>query len=572
MNNKPYNVLAINPGHNGSAAFLSDGELIYYAEEERYSRLKYDGNPFRAMLQVLINNHVDELVIGGTNPNLPKLPWTNEDPYTALVRKFNPQLKITNIGSLHHLGHAAAAFYNSGFTSAAAVVVDGAGSVHTEKMGDSENASSISGYETETIYHCSYPHEFNAIYKRYSDGSLAYYDNGIQEFDGSVTITKAYEAVSNYLGFGYIEAGKTMGLAPYGTDDDNIPDFFIQGKGNRNLLLPQYPAGAVIDENRFSYLRRFVEPKTWHNDFSLIRDVDKNLAYKVQKQTEEMMFALIQRAIDSTGETNIVISGGYGLNCVANYKYLKKFPDIKFYIDPIAHDGGTAIGLAKYAWYQHSKSLDTKPLKSVYLGAPPDYNQLPLLAKQVPSLVVEDATSDVVASLLTQGNIIGLFQGTAEGGPRALGNRSLIYDPRATNGKDIVNRVKMREWFRPFAGSVLEEHAHEYFDMAGLENSPFMMYAVDVLPEKVLEIPAVSHVDNTCRVQTVSKESNPQYYELIKAFHDKTGIPLILNTSLNLAGQPLVDSVLDAIVTLINSNIDYMYFADIGKLVHINRE
>lgn len=572
MSNKPYNVLAINPGHNGSAAFLSDGELIYYAEEERYSRLKYDGNPFRAMLQVLINNHVDELVIGGTSPNLPKLPWTSEDPYTALVRKFNPQLKITNIGSLHHLGHAAAAFYNSGFNSAAAVVVDGAGSVHTEKMGDADNAGTISGYETETIYHCSYPHEFNAIYKRYSDGSLAYYDNGIQEFDGSVTITKAYEAVSNYLGFGYIEAGKTMGLAPYGTDDDNIPDFFVNGKGNRNLLLPQYPAGAIIDENRFSYLRRFVEPKTWHNDFSLVRDVDKNLAYKVQKQTEEMMFALIQRAIDSTGETNIVISGGYGLNCVANYKYLKKFPGIKFYIDPIAHDGGTAIGLAKYAWYQHSKSLDAKPLRSVYLGAPPDYNQLSLLVKQVPSLVVEDATYDVVASLLNEGNIIGLFQGAAEGGPRALGNRSLIYDPRAINGKDIVNRVKMREWFRPFAGSVLEEHAHEYFDMAGLESSPFMMYAVDVLPEKVSEIPAVSHVDNTCRVQTVSKESNPQYYELIKAFHNKTGTPLILNTSLNLAGQPLVDSVLDAIVTLINSDIDYMYFADIGKLVHINRE
>lgn len=279
-----YSILAINPGHNGSAALVVDGELIYYTEEERLSRSKYDGNPFRAMLQVLVNHSVDELVIGGTDPQLAELPWTREDAYTALARKFNPNIKVTRMGHLHHLGHAASAFYNSGFETAAAVIVDGAGSFHREQT--SENGPVVGGYETETIYQCAYPHEFNAVYKRYSDGGTGmYYDNGIQEFDGSVTVTKAYEAASYYLGFGFIEAGKTMGLAPYGKDDDLIPPFFINGKGNRNLLLSMYPMGAAIDENRFPYLKRFGQFE-WHADPDQVRAQDKNIAFMVQQATE----------------------------------------------------------------------------------------------------------------------------------------------------------------------------------------------------------------------------------------------------------------------------------------------
>lgn len=566
MTDKKYNIMAINPGHNGSAALISDGELVFYSEEERFSRLKYDGNPFRVMLHILINNHVDELVIGGTNPALAKLPWTGEDAYSALTRKFNPNVKITNMGNLHHLGHAASAFYNSGFETAVAVIVDGAGSYHQERMGD-ETAPLVGGFETETIYHCSYPHEFNAVYKRYSDGASQYYDNGIQEFDSSVTITKAYEAVSNYLGFGFIEAGKTMGLAPYGEPDAKIPPFFVSGKGNKNLLIPSYPAGAIIDENRFPYLRRFANPAEWHNDFNQVRDVEKNLAFSVQAETEAMMCNLIQKAIDLTGETNVVISGGYGLNCVANYKYLQRFPGIQFYIDPIAHDGGTAIGLARHAWHNYSGNTTPSPLQSVYIGAAPDYNQLVIATNQIPQLTVTDATPDMIAELLIDQKIVALYQGRAEGGPRALGNRSLLFDPRAVDGKDIVNRVKLREWFRPFAGSVLLEHASEWFDMAGLESSPYMMYAVDVKEEKIGQVPAVSHVDNTCRVQTVAKSDNKHFYELISAFYEKTQVPMLMNTSLNLAGQPLVESVFDALMTLFNSDIDYLYMPEIGKVI-----
>jgi carbamoyltransferase len=469
------------------------------------------------------------------------------------------------LGHLHHLGHAASTFYGSGFETAAALIVDGAGSFHQESMG--ENMPSTGGFETETIYHCAYPHDFNAVYKRYAEGNAAYYDNGIQEFDNSVTITKAFEAVSDYLGFGFIEAGKTMGLAPYGEDDDNIPSFFINNKGNKNLLIPRYPAGAHIDENRNPYLKRFVDPREWHNDFNLVRDVDKNLAWRVQKEVEEQMYDLIQKAVDITGETNIVISGGFGLNCVANYKFVKKFPNLNFYVDPIAHDGGTAIGLAKYAWFIHSKDVTSSPLTSVYLSTAPDYTQLDAITQQVPQLIVQDVVSEDVAQLIVDGNIVALFQGRAEGGPRALGNRSILFDPRRQDGKDFVNRVKNREWFRPFAGSCLEEHANEWFDMAGMDSSPFMMYAVDVREDKVLQIPAVTHVDNTCRVQTVNREQNTHYYNLINAFYSKTGVPLLFNTSFNLAGEPLVESMFDAMVTLFNSEIEYLYLPDIGKLV-----
>ena len=561
-----YSILAINPGHNGSAALVVNGEILYYLEEERLSRLKYDGNPFRAMLTAMQSHSIDELIIGGTTDQLHQLPWTNEDSYTALVRKFNPNVKITKMGHLHHLGHAACAFYGSGFETAAAVIVDGAGSIHAEQIAQTNQM--IQGYETESIYACSYPHEFNAVYKRYSngDGNSVYYDNGIQEFDGSVTITKAYEAVSNYLGFGFIEAGKTMGLAPYGTFDENIPEFFVNSKGNKNLLIPRYPAGALIDEDRYPYLKRYLDPSEWHRDFNLARDVDKNIAWHVQRDTEQQMFDLIQKAVDITGETNIVISGGYGLNCVANFKYIKRFPELNFYIDPISHDGGTALGLARYAWHQYSKSLETKKLKSIYFGTQPDYTSLDAIIRDNP-LTMESVNSDDVARLLEQGNIVALFHGRSEGGPRALGNRSILFDPRNPDGKEIVNRVKMREWFRPFAGSVLEEDAKEWFDIG---NSPYMMYAVDVKPDKISQIPAVTHVDGTCRVQTVSREDNPAFYELISSFKNITGVPVLFNTSFNLAGQPLVETVFDALVTLFNSDINYLYLPDIGKIVKRN--
>lgn len=561
-----YNILAINPGHNGSAALVSDGKIVFYAEEERLSRMKYDGNPFRAMLQCLESTHVDELFIGGTSPELAKLPWTYEDAYTALVRKYNPNVKVTNIGEQHHLGHAAGAFYNSGFTTAVAVIVDGAGSIHSAKMGEDENAPQTAGFETESIYKCAYPMVFDAVYKRYADGRASYYNNGVQEFDDAVTITKAYEAVSHYLGFGFIEAGKTMGLAPYGKQDTRIPPFFVEGKGNKNLLKPMYPAGALIDEDRFTALRRTQDPKEWHHDFSKVTDLDKNLAWHIQQETQRMVGDLIERAVQATGETNVVIAGGYGLNCVANYYYKARFPTLDIYVDPVSHDGGTAIGLALLAWHARSQSTIPQPLEHIYLGAEPDYSDFSgVVAAGLK--IVENVTPADVAKLLVDQNIVAMFNGRAEGGPRALGNRSILFDPRRPDGKDFVNKVKGREWFRPFAGSVLEESADEWFEMRGLKSSPFMMYAINVRPAHLGDIPAVTHVDGTCRVQTVNRKDNEAYYDLISEFNKLTGVPMVFNTSFNLAGDPLVETLGDAIDTIVRSDIKYLYLPHLRQLI-----
>ena len=176
-------------------------------------------------------------------------------------------------------------------------------------------------------------------------------------------------------------------------------------------------------------------------------------------------------------------------------------------------------------------------------------------------------TPKEVAKLISERNIVTIFQGRSEAGPRALGNRSILYDPTDPNGKDFVNEVKKREWFRPFAGTVLLEKAHEYFDMAGLEESPFMMYAMNVWPEKQKQIQAITHVDGTCRIQTVTKEQNLHYYNLIQEFENITGVPILFNTSFNLAGDPLVETIEDALKTMLKSEMKYMYVPELEMLL-----
>ena len=172
-----------------------------------------------------------------------------------------------------------------------------------------------------------------------------------------------------------------------------------------------------------------------------------------------------------------------------------------------------------------------------------------------------------VAKLISERNIVTIFQGRSEAGPRALGNRSILYDPTDPNGKDFVNKVKKREWFRPFAGTVLLEKANEWFDMAGLEESPFMMYAMDVWPDKQEQIKAITHVDGTCRIQTVTEEQNPHYYKLIQEFEKITGVPILFNTSFNLAGDPLVETIEDALETLLKSELKYLYLPELEMLL-----
>ena len=180
-----------------------------------------------------------------------------------------------------------------------------------------------------------------------------------------------------------------------------------------------------------------------------------------------------------------------------------------------------------------------------------------------------DVTDVDVAQLIKDRNIVSIFQGRAEAGPRALGNRSILYDPTDPNGKDFVNNVKGREWFRPFAGSVMQEHAKDWFDLRGMDETPFMMYAVELQSKAIGELPAVTHVDGTCRIQTVSEEQNKHYYDLINEFYKLSDVPVLFNTSFNLAGEPLVEGIFDAYKTLKTSSLEYVYFPEISKLMYV---
>jgi carbamoyltransferase len=567
-----YNILGVNPGHNGAAALLCDGELVYYIEEERLSRMKYDGNPFRGILDILSKWHVDEIVIAGTSPEYVKLPWTGEDPYTALVRKFNPKVKTTVLGHEHHLGHAACAFYNSGFDKAIAIIVDGAGSYKKENL-DEKGKVTAEGFETESIWMCEYPANYSLLYKVYGNNQGPRISNGLFDFDSAVTITKAYEAVSHYLGFGFIEAGKTMGLAPYGKQDNYIPGLFVGNRATKDMFIPNYPAGAYIDQERFQYLKQTQDPKEWHTDPSKLTDAEKNLAWKIQQETQAIVGDMIEQAVKSTEVKNIVVAGGYGLNCVANYYFKKRFPDLNIYCEAIAHDGGTAIGVTKLVHHTSTEDITIRPQTTLYHG--PKY--APELIEKVldnhkDNISVSTVSYEDVAKLISEKNIVSLFQGGSEAGPRALGNRSILYDSRDVDGKDFVNKVKGREWFRPFAGSVLAEDANDWFDMAGMDESPFMMYAVNVAADKLSIIPSITHVDDTCRVQTVTEEQNKHYYNLIKAFKQITDVPVLFNTSFNLAGDPLVETIDNALDTLYRSKLKYLYLPELGVLVTKTKE
>lgn len=552
-------------GHNASTTLMVDGEIIFYVEEERLSRWKHDGSPLLGLLKVFeYVDHIDHLVICHTHRHGPELDWTGEDLYYGWIRKLAKKsftYETHFIDTKHHEMHAACAFLNSGFETAACVIADGAGSfLQTD-------ACQGVIYEFESIFKAKYPLEFDAVYKHLgtneSVGIVKLDEDGkflLTEYPG---LTKTYEAITEYCGFSSIDAGKTMGLSPYGKENSNLPELFRNGWANREVFVPNYPNGSKINTERYKILSEDIKSHV-KGEYT---HVQKDLAFLVQKETETRMIELIRKAHEETGETNIVVCGGYGLNCVANYKYLREFPNLNIYCEPISHDGGTSIGGAKYVYAETTKM--EKPFKkqtSIYYGPkydPESYNDF------IKDYEVIDTSYDEIAKLIRNGNIVTIFQGRSEGGPRALGNRSILFDPTILDGKDIVNKVKRREFFRPFACSILQEKVNEWFDLAGREESPHMMYAVDCLPGVEGKIPSVIHVDETCRIQTVTKEQNEHYYNLISAFEKLSEVPILFNTSFNLGGDPLVETIVDAIITLQQSDIEYMYLPEIQKLVKI---
>ena len=298
------------------------------------------------------------------------------------------------------------------------------------------------------------------------------------------------------------------------------------------------------------------------------------MAYNVQVESQQLVLELILKSIERTGNKNIVISGGYALNCVANYYYLKHLPEgVKIYVEPVSNDAGTAMGAAFYHYYVTSQDRKLRPKdENLFLGPVQNITEKAIVecANKYDGTIEYNIDYKQVIDTIRKKNIVALYQERAESGPRALGNRSLMYDPTDPDGKDFVNLVKKREYFRPFAATVLQDDVHDWFDLRGMEDSPSMMYAVNCQPGVKEKIPAVIHVDGTCRIQTVTEEENFHWYNLIKEFKNQTGVPALFNTSFNLGGEPLVETIDDAMRTLYNSGINYIYFPATKMLVNIN--
>jgi len=385
-----------------------------------------------------------------------------------------------------------------------------------------------------------------------------------------------YSAVTEWLGWNSLECGKTMGLAPYGEDDIDIKPMLSKSGGlqercgiinyhnvdNVGIVLKGYDYIEASDSHWCSDDIKILSGFASYGEKELEKR-RRNLAYKIQSEYEEYLINLCKKALSLSDSKNLILTGGCALNCVANYKLLKSLPkDINLFVEPLSSDCGVSMGAALDLVEKVNLKSNLK-YDNIYLGQQLTY-EYNLFEKEFEY----DVTAEDVANLISQGNIVAIAQGRSEVGPRALGNRSILFDPRVHNGKDIVNSVKRREYFRPFAGTVLLEHAHEWFDMDRLDESPYMMYAVDVLPEKQNQIPSITHVDGTCRIQTLKKEQNKNYYDLIEAFFKLTGVPILFNTSFNLAGDTMVENIDDALITMRNSEIEYLYLPEIQKIIY----
>ena len=496
--------------HDASICILDNGKISTYAMEERFSRKKHDLN-LDKILNILIekNEVVFDLII---------ITKFFLDEYSFNIERVQKKLKNFSYKKLiivdrdHHLYHAYSGFYNSGFDEAICFSVDASGAI----LNNGE-------IEIETAYLLSKNLKEKEIHKKTRKFFNTNIENGFWEYISNIdekylSVGELYQKISVKYGYNSLDGpGKIMGLGQY--------------KKNKNNLI--YPYNT----------------KDWK------QRVD--CAYDLQQKTQNYILQLIRYYTEQTGIKNVVISGGYGLNCVANYHYLKNLSNIDLYIDPVCFDAGISIGAA---YYHYSNKSEIQPLKDVYIGYQEEnYNLSDYQTQKV--------SYDDIVDLLLNKNIVALFQGKSEAGQRSLGNRSLLFDPRVSNGKDIVNQIKKRENFRPFAGTILQEEAHKWFNMLSLKESPYMQYAMDAYENAIEQVPAIIHADNTCRIQTITQEQNSHFYNLISCFFEKTEVPMLMNTSFNLGGEPLVETLEHAIHTLKNSMIEYLYLPEIETLI-----
>jgi carbamoyltransferase len=577
------NILGISAYYHDSAACLvRDGVIVAAAEEERFSRKKHDeGFPRRAVDFVLREGGIgpkDLDVVGFYDKPVLKFSriletfvsiaplglaswmhfapaWMRERLWvTENIRREMPGYAGKVLFTEHHESHAASAFFPSPFERAAILTMDGVGEWATSSVGVGE------GSDVKVIQELRFPHSLGLL----------------------------YSAFTYWLGF-KVNSGeyKVMGLAPYGEPKyaqlilDKLMDLKEDGSFRMNLEYFGYVGGLRMTSPKFDELfGRGRRPEE-----SRLEQIHMDVARSIQAVTEEVMLRMARYAHRETGAENLCMAGGVALNCVGNGRILREGPFKRLWIQPAAGDAGGALGVALALWHKgqgNPRTVDPTrdSMRGAYLG--PSYSDeeiaAVLEAEGAPheTLSLEELPARV-AELIDQGNVVGWFQGRAEFGPRALGARSILGDPRSRDMQKVMNeKIKFRESFRPFAPSVLEEKASEWFEIDC--ESPYMLLVAPVakahrlpaapedaslvgtdrLKSRRSEIPAVTHVDFSARLQTVSKETNPLYWELIRAFEKRTGCPVLVNTSFNVRGEPMVCTPLDALRCFRRTGMDYL--------------
>lgn len=563
-------ILGINMFHaDASAAIVDGGKVVHAVAEERLNRHKHYGGFPSLAVQACLDavgakiTDVAHVAVGqDSDANLAKkvqYALANPAKVVNFLKMRQRKEAMRDVRSLltnaldvdpsrlkfevhhleHHIAHIASSYYCSPWEKAAGFSYDGSGDFVSTMLAKCE------GSEISVLDRVFLPHSLGTFYTM------------ICEFIG-------------YKKYG--DEGKVMGLAPYGKDTyvDDVRKILSLKNGTFQLSLSYFkPLGSnqgmeVLPDGTVRLARHFSEkmeklfgtPREPHAEITQ-RDMD--LAYAMQHCFEEVFFHLLNGLHRRVPEENLAMAGGCALNSVANGKLFTRTPFRRTWIQPAAGDEGLAIGAALHTWHSVLKQPRREQMNHAYLG--PEFSE-PRIAADLVSAGVKhermerDPLLDAVTDEMVQGNVVGWFQGRMEWGPRALGNRSIVTHPGLPNMKDVLNaRIKHREWFRPFAPAILAEAQHEYFEHD--HPSPYMLHVYKIRPQKREQLCAVNHVDNTGRLQTVSREENPLYYDLIAAFGKKTGTPVILNTSFN-ENEPIVCTPKEAIDCFQRTKMDVL--------------
>lgn len=538
--------------HDAACCLIKDGVLVQSIEEERLTRIKHDKRiPQQAFAYCLKNNkvsidQVDCIAYYESPPlKLNRQLWSllNSDKPFSLVDylRIDPQQVEHDIRETlgfdgpilyynHHLSHMASSYYFSGFEQSAILTVDGVGEWATTSFGKADD-------DITFLHQFNYPHSIGLL----------------------------YSTITAYLGFEVNEGEyKLMGLAPYGKPSylkelAQLVHFDNQGRFELNLAYFDF----VNTEKMYSPLLIRLLGQEARKPEANLTDFHLDVAKSMQVLFEDIMLAQVQYLHELYPHSNLCLAGGAALNCVANHKIKQQGKFQHIFIQPAAGDSGAALGAAALAYKELTgQRLQQQRLSHVFLGPSYAKDEIGTILEQS-GLKAKTSTTNTMleatAERLLAGKIIGWFQGALEFGPRALGNRSILADPRQSGMRDRINAVvKKRESFRPFAPAILWEKTAEHFDMP--HESPFMLETCYVTSD--LALPAITHIDQSARVQTVTKAVNSVFYTLIEKFYQKTQCPILLNTSFNLRGEPIVCSPIDALLCFIRSELDCLVLGD----------